>query len=136
MNEARANEGLTTTIQQFEEWDDARGISEHSNAAAQFEKLFEEVIELGRNIHAGKSTPWYKRKLQNEIVRLYANNKMAVHLDGAQAGVIDGIGDSLKCLQSVSSLSGVSIGTCAAHAYDEIKDRKGALDRHGVWQKE
>lgn len=135
MNTKDRNESLVEIVQQFQEWDDQRGITEHSSAKAQYSKLFEEVMELGRNIYADQNGQWFKRKMQGELNRLHSNGKLKVHPDGEREGVIDGVGDSLKCLQSVASHSSISLGEAAEVAYNAIKDRTGKLDRHGVWVK-
>lgn len=42
-------------------------------------------------------------------------------------GVKDGIGDVLVTLIILAEMKGLTLSDCLAHAYDEIKDRKGVM---------
>jgi len=71
-----------------------------------FEKTKEEVAELG--------------------AALQANDK---------AGIIDGIGDILVTLTMICGILDIDMTKCYQAAYNEIKDRKGFLNKDGVFIK-
>ena len=48
----------------------------------------------------------------------------------------DDIGDCFVVLCNLAKMSGYTMGECAAHAYNDIKDRKGYLNKDGVFIKE
>lgn len=48
----------------------------------------------------------------------------------------DSVGDVMVCLINYCALRGISIVKCMEYAYEEIKDRKGALMPNGVFVKE
>ena len=50
-------------------------------------------------------------------------------------GIIDGIGDVIVCLTMVAAIEDIDVKQCFASAYNEIKDRKGYLNEHGIWIK-
>ena len=52
------------------------------------------------------------------------------------AGIVDGVGDVLVTLILYCELQEISVTTCLARAYDEIKDRKGTLTPEGIFVKE
>lgn len=88
-------------------WASARGILKNSNSKTQLLKTMSELGELADAIA--------KR------------DKLAI---------IDGLGDVLVTLIVVADLEGVDLTTCLKAAYDEIKDRKGYLNEHGIFIKE
>lgn len=51
-------------------------------------------------------------------------------------GIVDGLGDVLVTLIIVSRLEGLDLVQCLRMAYEEIKDRRGYLNEHGVFVKE
>lgn len=51
-------------------------------------------------------------------------------------GIIDGIGDVLVCLTMVAAIEDVDVKHCFASAYEQIKDRKGYLNKEGVFIKQ
>lgn len=51
-------------------------------------------------------------------------------------GIKDGVGDVLVCLINYCALRDIDMVSCLELAYDEIKDRKGALQADGVFVKE
>jgi len=73
---------------------------------AQYEKLLEEVDEL----------------------RVGIENKDDVE-------IVDAIGDVMVCLAIQADAVGLSLQHCFAHAYEEIKDRKGKMV-NGIFVKE
>ena len=88
------------------EWADERGLYENGDTKTQALKLVEEVGETCRAI------------LKNDFEE-----------------TVDGIGDCVVVLVNLSELMGVSIETCIAAAYDEIKDRKGKMV-NGTYKKD
>ena len=53
-----------------------------------------------------------------------------------KAAVIDGIGDVLVCLVNAAAIEDVDLTACLSAAYNEIKDRKGYLNKEGVFIKQ
>jgi len=88
-------------------WAEARKIIPNSTPQAQLLKTIEELGELA-----------------GAVAR---NNK---------PGVEDGFGDVLVTLIIAADLLDVNLRECLANAYDEIKDRKGAMSPEGIFVKE
>jgi len=88
-------------------WGEARGIVQNSDSKTQLLKAFSEMGELADAIT--------KRD---------------------RDGIIDGIGDVLVCLTMVAAIEDVDVKHCFASAYDQIKDRKGYLNKEGVFIKD
>jgi uncharacterized protein YabN with tetrapyrrole methylase and pyrophosphatase domain len=88
-------------------WSEARGIIPNSTSLAQYKKAQEEMHEL-----------------QTAII------------DRDRAGIIDGLGDVLVCLINVAALEDVSLTDCLDAAYQEIKDRRGYMNKDGIFVKE
>jgi NTP pyrophosphatase (non-canonical NTP hydrolase) len=101
--------GTQALINAVREWGTERNIigpEAKATVATQFEKLKEEVFEVQTGI---------QNRDQHEI--------------------IDGIGDCTVVLILLSELIGVKFETCLMAAYDEIKNRKGAMV-DGIYVKE
>jgi len=88
-------------------WGEARGIVQNSDAKTQLLKAFSEMGELADAIA--------KRD---------------------RDGIIDGIGDVLVCLTMVAAIEDVDVKQCFQSAYEQIKDRKGYLNKEGVFVKD
>jgi NTP pyrophosphatase (non-canonical NTP hydrolase) len=88
-------------------WSEARKIIPNSTPEAQLIKLQEEVNEL--------------------LDALIAKNH-----DEA----VDAIGDCTVVLLNICALMDVNFTDCLAHAYDQIKDRRGTLGKDGIFYKE
>ena len=88
-------------------WSEARGIIPNSTSLAQYKKAQEEMHELQTAI-----------------------------CDRDRAGIIDGVGDVLVCLINVCALEDVSMTQCLEAAYHEIKDRKGYMNKEGIFVKD
>lgn len=88
-------------------WSEDRGIIQNSDAKTQLLKAFEEMGELASGI-----------------------NKKDMAL------IKDGVGDVVVCLINVCAILDISITECLQIAYDEIKDRKGYLNKDGVFIKD
>jgi len=88
-------------------WSEARGIIPNSTSQAQLNKAYEEMNELRAGI--------------------LARDKKEI---------IDGLGDVLVCLINVAALEDVSLVHCLDFAYNEIKDRKGYMNKQGVFVKD
>jgi NTP pyrophosphatase (non-canonical NTP hydrolase) len=89
------------------QWGEARGIVQNSTAAAQAIKTQEELDEL--------------------IDALRNNNK---------AEIADAYGDILVTLIMGCAIADLDLVTCLEGAYKEIKDRKGYLNKDGLFVKE
>ena len=88
-------------------WSHDRRIIEHSTSTAQ---LLKAVAEMG------------------ELADAQAKND--------QAGIVDGVGDVLVCLINFCAIHKIDPVACLWSAYEEIKDRKGAMWPGGVFVKE
>lgn len=88
-------------------WGDARGITKHGTALGQAKKTREEAQEL------------YDAILHNDREKIK-----------------DGIGDTLVTLVMIGALVDLDVVQCFAHAYNEIKDRKGRMGPDGIFHKE
>lgn len=92
---------VETSVEIFDkirEWAEERGIYEKGDVKTQTVKLFEEAGELARGV---------------------------VKKD--QALIVDSIGDCVVVLTNLAHLAGYSLEYCIHQAYDEIKNRKGAM---------
>ena len=97
---------MKLTEQNIKQWLEDRQITSNSTSQAQFVKTVEEVGELA----AG----------------LARNDKNMIE---------DAIGDVIVTLIAVATLEGTNIERCMELAYDEIKDRKGYLNKDGIFIK-
>jgi NTP pyrophosphatase (non-canonical NTP hydrolase) len=88
-------------------WSEARGIIPNSTSLAQLSKAYEEMEELENAINL-RDKP----------------------------GIIDGLGDVLVCLINVAALEDVDLTRCLEAAYNEIKDRKGHMNKEGIFVKD
>jgi NTP pyrophosphatase (non-canonical NTP hydrolase) len=89
------------------QWGEARGIVQHSTPAAQAKKTIEELDEL--------------------LAAIKANDR---------AEMADAYGDILVTLVMGCACADLNLLTCFEGAYNEIKDRKGSLNKDGLWVKE
>jgi len=48
----------------------------------------------------------------------------------------DDIGDCMVVLNNLALMTGVTIDECCSKAWDDIKDRKGFMNEHGVFIKD
>jgi len=90
-----------------EEWGDNRGILARSTPQAQLLKTMSELGELAD-----------------------ATAK------GDPIGVVDGLGDVLVTLILYARLANISIAGSLEHAYEQIRDRTGAMSAGGVFVKD
>ena len=88
-------------------WGEARGIIQNSSSAAQVVKTQEEVNEL--------------------IEAIAANDR---------AGIIDALGDVMVTLTMIAAIEDVPLVECYYEAYQQIKNRKGYLNKDGIFIKE
>lgn len=88
-------------------WGEARGIIQNSTSAAQVIKTQEEVQEL--------------------VDAIAANDK---------AGIIDALGDVMVTLTMIAAIEDVPLIECYYAAYQQIKNRKGYLNKDGIFVKE
>jgi len=88
-------------------WAEARGIVANSDSKTQLLKAVSEMGELADAI--------IKRD---------------------RPAIIDGIGDVLVCLIVVGALEDTDLTKCLEAVYSEIKDRKGYLNKNGVFVKQ
>lgn len=89
------------------QWSEARKIIPNSTPLAQAFKAVEEINELVDALR-----------------------------DGNREAAIDGAGDTLVCLINVCALMDVNLTDCLAHAYEQIKDRKGHMNAEGIFVKQ
>lgn len=88
-------------------WSEARGIIDNSTSATQLLKAFSEMGELADAI-----------------------------LKKDRIAIIDGLGDVMVCLINCAAIEDLDLTKCLQHAYNEIKDRKGYLNKEGVFIKD
>ena len=88
-------------------WSEQRRIIPNSTPEAQHRKLEEEVEELREAL-----------------------------FDKDHEGAVDAIGDCAVVLINICALMDVNFTDCLAHAYDQIKDRKGTMNAEGIFVKE
>ena len=88
-------------------WAEKRGIIENSDSKTQLLKAVSEMGELADAI--------IKRD---------------------RPAIVDGIGDVLVCLIVVGALEDLDLTRCLESAYEQIKDRKGYLNKDGVFVKD
>jgi NTP pyrophosphatase (non-canonical NTP hydrolase) len=88
-------------------WAEARGIIANSDSKTQMLKAVSEMGELADAI--------IKRD---------------------RPTIVDSIGDVLVCLIVVGALEDLDLTRCLQDAYNEIKDRKGYLNKDGVFVKD
>lgn len=89
------------------QWGEARQIVQHSNPYAQAIKTQEELNELFEAIEAKN-----------------------------RAAMIDAYGDILVTLIMGCACADLDLVTCLEKAYEEIKDRKGFLNKDGIFVKQ
>ncbi len=85
-------------------WAEQRGIIENSDSKTQLLKAVSEMGELADAI--------IKRD---------------------RPAIVDGIGDVLVCLIVLGALENIDLTRCLESAYNEIKDRKGYLNKNGIF---
>ena len=88
------------------QWGEARGIVQNSTPYAQAQKTQEELYELFEAIE-----------------------------DGDREAMADAYGDILVTLVMGCATADLDLVTCFKGAYNEIKDRKGNLNKDGVFVK-
>jgi NTP pyrophosphatase (non-canonical NTP hydrolase) len=88
-------------------WGEDRGIIQNSSSAAQVVKTQEEVNEL--------------------IEAIAANDRI---------GIIDALGDVMVTLTMIAAIEDVPLVECYYEAYQQIKNRKGYLNKDGIFIKE
>ena len=88
------------------QWGEARGIVQNSTPYAQAQKTQEELYELFEAIE-----------------------------DGNREAMADAYGDILVTLVMGCATADLDLVTCFKGAYNEIKDRKGHLNKDGVFVK-
>jgi len=90
----------------IEDWAAERNLIDGATSAAQYQKLLEEVGELGRAL-----------------------------IERNDREMIDAIGDIVVVLTILAAQNRTNIGDCVEMAYNEIKDRKGIMI-NGIFVKE
>jgi NTP pyrophosphatase (non-canonical NTP hydrolase) len=88
-------------------WSEVRGIIPNSTSLAQLSKAYEEMEELENALNL-RDKP----------------------------GIIDGLGDVLVCLINVAALEDLDLTRCLEAAFSEIKDRKGHMNKEGIFVKD
>ena len=87
---------------------------------------------IQRNITAagGATALSQMKKLEEEVSELREGLE-----ENNKTKVVDGVGDAMTVLIQICRLYGITLDECLAHAYNEIKDRKGKMI-NGVFVKE
>lgn len=88
-------------------WSEARGIIPNSTPLAQWKKGMEEMEELRDAL----------------VAKNIAETK-------------DAVGDVVVCLINICALADVDLVDCLKGAYEEIKDRRGFMNKEGIFVKE
>ena len=88
-------------------WSEARGIIPNSTSIAQWNKADEEMHEL-----------------------------LTALCDKDRDGIIDGLGDVVVCLINIAALEDLDLTACLKSAYEQIKDRKGYMNKDGIFVKQ
>lgn len=88
------------------QWGEARGIVQNSTALAQWDKTLEELIEL----------------------------RDGLILDDREA-IVDAYGDILVTLIMGCACKDIDLVSCLKEAYNQIKNRKGYLNKDGIFIK-
>lgn len=89
------------------QWSEARGIIPNSTPLAQWKKGMEEMEELRDAL----------------VAKDLAETK-------------DAVGDVTVCLLNICALADIDFVQCLKGAYEEIKDRKGFMNKEGIFVKE
>jgi len=98
---------MEETEQNIKQWLEDRQITTNSTSQAQFIKTVEETGELAAGLARSDKDM-----------------------------IADAIGDMIVTLIAVATLEGTTIEKCMKLAYNEIKDRKGYLNKDGIFIKE
>lgn len=93
-------------FEKIRNWACDRNLIDGATPSAQFEKYLEECGELGRAL-----------------------------IERDETLIKDAIGDCCVVLTILAAQNGMQIEDCLAHAYDQIKGRKGEM-RNGIFVKE
>lgn len=142
MNYEKIN-GIADAINELEEVElqglrtalEVRRVTYPLTRVKDIEKLEELVIAWSkeRNIIDGSTRLKQQEKLAEETTEI-RDALVSVNALGDMAGcyayegeVLDGIGDSIVCLINLAKMSNSSLLECLSLAWEEIKDRKGAM---------
>lgn len=100
-------------------------------------KLIEKVKQwhYDRNLIEGSTDLDQFGKLQEEVLELHEALICNSYLDNYTPEITDAIGDIMVVLINIAERNGLTLEQCLAHAYNEIKDRKGKMV-DGVFVKE
>lgn len=100
-------------------------------------KLIEQVKQwhYDRNLIKGSTDLSQFSKLQEEVLELHEALICNSYLDNYTPEITDAIGDIMVVLINIAERNGFTLGDCLAHAYSDIKDRKGKMV-DGVFVKE
>lgn len=105
-------------------WAEDRHIIPNSTSYAQITKLDEEADET---LDAAKRLKLYREAGMSKDDPLYVK---------AVADFKDGVADCVICLINACALEDVDLVECLEGGYLEIKDRKGHMDKNGIFVKE
>ena len=128
------NHDVPRLLSKVTEWAQDRNIIKGSTAQVQFKKYLEESIELFATLNP-ELTPF---QITNEIGRMVDDLYRDGRIKKAPKGktIKDDIGDCMVVLNNLALMSDTTLEECAAHAWNDIKDRKGFMNEHGVFIKE
>lgn len=105
-------------------WAEDRKIIPNSTPYAQITKLVEEADET---LDAARRLKLDKQAGLREDDPVY---QKAMH------DFQDGVGDCMVCLINACALADVDLVECLEKAYEEIKDRKGTMNKDGIFVKQ
>jgi len=105
-------------------WSEERKIIPNSTSYAQVTKLDEEADET---LDAAKRLKLYREAGMSKDDPLYVK---------AVADFKDGVADCVICLINACALEDVDLVECLEGGYNEIKNRKGKMNEHGIFVKE
>jgi len=113
-------------------WAKDRNLIEGSTPQQQFPKLLEEVIELYATLHNDQGPEEITASIVDIVLGLQNKGKIKQALSNDPT---DDIGDCGVVLTLIAEQHNLTISSCLAHAYNDIKDRKGMMI-DGVFVKE
>ena len=153
---------LATSIKQINEWGAARCITTNGTLEGQWFKLISEIGELADNLAKKKDITDDVGDIfvvlcmiaGVENISIEKAFELSVPVGGQDADFlgqmlivagrlrfsalcdVSSLGDMINCLRGISYAHNLRFDECVGFAYDQIKDRKGALTKDGVFIKE
>lgn len=114
-------------------WHDERNLVKGSTDKAQFNKLFEEFVEVYMALHPNTGAYECVEDLKSKLDDMFQKDRIKTDPDGST--LADSIGDVNVVLINHALRNGLTMQECLAKALIDIKDRKGKMI-DGVFVKE